>query len=93
MGAEEALRLGLVERVVPHEDLMEAAMGLARSYAKQPPVALAYTLRALHAATTNTLQEQLEYEWTNQRVCTTSPEFKEGVQAFIEKREPDFTKF
>lgn len=91
--AQEALQLGIVERVVSHEDLMEAAMGLARLYAKQPPVALTYTLRALHAATTNTLEEQLAFEWTNQVKCLASGEFKEGVQAFVEKREPDFSRF
>ncbi len=91
--AQEALHLGIVERVVNHEDLMETAMGLARMYAKHPPVALSYTHRALHGAMTNTLQEQLELEWSNQRAALRSDEFKEGVQAFLEKRDPDFSKF
>jgi 2-(1,2-epoxy-1,2-dihydrophenyl)acetyl-CoA isomerase len=88
--AEEALQIGLVERVVPHDQLMEEGMKMARLYAKQPPFALTYTLRALHGAMTNTLEEQLRLEWTNQRACLGADEFKEGVQAFLEKREPNF---
>ena len=88
--AEEALKIGLVERIVPHDQLMEEGMKMARLYAKQSPVALTHTLRALHGAMTNTLEQQLQLEWTNQRACLASDEFKEGVQAFLEKREPNF---
>ncbi|MEX2081856.1 MAG: enoyl-CoA hydratase-related protein [Dehalococcoidia bacterium] len=93
IGAEEALGYGLVARVVPHEKLMEETMELAGQIAKQPPMALSYTRRALQHSAISTLREQLEYEWGHQRQCLQSEEFKEGVQAFLEKREPDFSRF
>jgi 2-(1,2-epoxy-1,2-dihydrophenyl)acetyl-CoA isomerase len=91
--AEEALRLGIVSKVVPHERLMDEAMALARQFAKHPPAALAYTRKALQNSMSATLDSHLEYEWTNQRLCTSSAEFQEGVAAFREKREPDYTRF
>jgi 2-(1,2-epoxy-1,2-dihydrophenyl)acetyl-CoA isomerase len=93
MDAHEALSVGLVTKVVPHEELLDAAMGLATTIAKQPPSALTYTRRALQHAQWATLEQHLEYEWGNQRKCLASDEFKEGVAAFREKREPDYRKF
>jgi 2-(1,2-epoxy-1,2-dihydrophenyl)acetyl-CoA isomerase len=91
--AQEALALGIVAKVVPHEALMETAMAYASTLAKQPPSALALTRRALQHAATSTLEDQLAFEWVNQRACLAAPEFQEGVAAFREKREPDFARF
>lgn len=91
--ANEALALGIVSKVVPHEQLLEEAIALARTCAKQPPSALTYTRRALQHAQFNTLEQQLEFEWNNQAKCLSSPEFQEGVAAFREKREADFSGF
>lgn len=91
--AHEALELGIVSKVVPHEGLMDAAMEFAARIAKAPPSAMTFTRRALKHSLSATLADQLEFEWVNQKACLASPEFREGVQAFLEKREPDFGKF
>ena len=93
MLGDAAGRPGLVTKVVPHEELLDAAMGLATTIAKQPPSALTYTRRALQHSQWATLEQHLEYEWANQRKCLASDEFKEGVAAFREKREPDYRQF
>ena len=88
-----ALQLGIVSKVVPHETLMDEAMGLARTIANSPPSAMVFTRRAIHNSLTSTLEQHLEYEWVNQKACLRAPEFQEGVKAFLEKREPDWSKF
>lgn len=91
--ADEAKEIGLVSKVVPHEELMDAAMELANGIANSPPTAMAFTRRALHNAQTATLEQHLEFEWVNQKACLRAPEFQEGVKSFLEKREPDWSKF
>jgi 2-(1,2-epoxy-1,2-dihydrophenyl)acetyl-CoA isomerase len=91
--ADEAKEIGLVSKVVPHEELMEAAMELANGIANSPPTAMAFTRRALHNAQTATIEQHLEFEWVNQKACLRAPEFQEGVKSFLEKREPDWSKF
>lgn len=90
--AREALRLGLVSKVVPHDQLLAETMTLARKIAAQPPGALAYTRRDLQHATSSTIEQHLEYEWANQRLQLASSEFSEGLSAFLERREPDWSK-
>ena len=72
---------------------MDTAIGYARTLAKLPPSALTYTRRALQHATTATLEDQLAFEWSNQKASLKAPEFQEGIAAFREKRDPDYTKF
>jgi 2-(1,2-epoxy-1,2-dihydrophenyl)acetyl-CoA isomerase len=91
--ANEAKEIGLVSKVVPHDELMEAAMQVAHGIANSPPTAMAFTRRAIHNSLTATLEQHLEYEWVNQKACLRAPEFQEGVKAFLEKREPDWAKF
>ncbi len=91
--AAEAERIGLVSKVVPHDQLMDAAMGLANTIANSPPTAMAFTRRALHNSQTATLEQHLEFEWVNQKACLRAPEFQEGVKAFLEKREPNWSQF
>lgn len=93
VGADEALALGIVSKVVPHEKLLDEAMALARLIAKQPPTALTMTRRALQHAQSSPLDRHLAFEWANQKVCSASPEFQEGVASFLEKREADFSRF
>ena len=88
--ADEALALGIVSRVVPHERLVEEALAFAARVANQPPTALAYTRRMLRHAQWATLEQHLEFEWPLQRQLLRGPEFAEAVAAFREKREPDF---
>jgi len=91
--AAEALQLGIVSKVVPHDQLMDAALELGTAIAKAPPSAMTFTRRALWHSPSTTLAGQLEFEWGNQKASLQSPEFMEGIQAFLQKREPDFSKF
>ena len=88
--AEEALRIGIVSRVVPHDQLLDEALAFANQIARQPPTALAYTRRMLQHSHWATLEQQLEMEWPLQRDLLQGPEFREAVAAFREKREPDY---
>ncbi|MCL6644875.1 MAG: enoyl-CoA hydratase/isomerase family protein [Dehalococcoidia bacterium] len=92
--AREALGLGIVSKVVPAEELLPAALAAAREYAAMPPSAMTYTRRAIRRSLDGvSLADQLAFEWAQQKACLGSPEFREGVQAFLEKREPDSSKF
>lgn len=88
--AREAERIGLVNRVVPAEELMGVAIALASRIAKGPPIALALTKRIVYHRLEHDLLAQVEYEAYNQRLCRETEDFKEGVRAFLEKREPAF---
>ncbi len=89
--AAEAERIGLVNRVVPHEDLMETARGWAERLAAKPPLPILLAKRAIQASLSSTLDEMLEYELDAQRRCFHSADALEGVRAFLEKREPRFS--
>jgi enoyl-CoA hydratase len=89
--AATAERWGLVEQVVPAEGLDDAALGLARTIAARSPHAVA-VLRELARTTRDLpLEEGLRREADGFRRCLASEDGLEGVTAFIEKREPQFT--
>ncbi|MDY6879052.1 MAG: enoyl-CoA hydratase [Thermodesulfobacteriota bacterium] len=89
--AEEALRIGLVSRVVPHSELIDEAKNLATRLAAGPAVAIELIKRGLSRALDNDLKRQLDYESYAQNICRGTNDHKEGVQAFSEKRPPKFT--
>jgi 2-(1,2-epoxy-1,2-dihydrophenyl)acetyl-CoA isomerase len=89
--AAEAQQWGLVSEVVPAAELPERAQALARRYAAAPTRAVWETKRLLDAAQTSTLEDQLEREAQTQAEMTRTPDFFEGVGAFLEKREAQFT--
>jgi len=88
--ADEALRLGLVNKVVPHEQLVPATEELAARFAAGPPNAIRMIKRALRLASNASLQDALENEAIMQTVCMLSPEHAEGVRSFLEKRPAKF---
>ena len=88
--ATTAERIGLVNRVVPADRLMDEAGALAARLAKSAPIALALAKRALNRAFDTTLDEALDYEAQLQSIAGRSSDHKEGVAAFVEKRAPDF---
>jgi 2-(1,2-epoxy-1,2-dihydrophenyl)acetyl-CoA isomerase len=88
--AAEALALGIVNRVVPAEDLPGAAAALAEEIAAGPPTALAMIKTLLNKSSNSTLEQMLEYESFAQTLAYTTPEHREGVAAFREKRKADF---
>jgi enoyl-CoA hydratase/carnithine racemase len=89
-GAEECLRLGLFNRVVPHERLAEEAGSLARELAAKPPMALALAKQAVYASGDKSLDAMLDIELDYQLRCFASADAKEGLNAFLEKRSPLF---
>ena len=90
LAAAEAHGWGLVSEVVEADSLAERTAELAASLAVMPTRAIGMTKRLFAAAPTNTLEEQLELEAQLQSAATQSEDFREGVAAFLEKREPNF---
>jgi len=88
--AEEAGRLGLVNRVVADDELQAETMALARRIADGPRIALGYMKRNLLAAETEPFQTVLELEAAHQARCAFTEDHKEAVTAFNEKRRPVF---
>lgn len=88
--AQEALSLGLINKVVPHDELLPEARKLAAAIAKGPPTSLAMIKMLLNKSSEVTLDQMLEFEGLAQTVAYVAPEYREGLAAFREKREPDF---
>ena len=88
--AREALRLGLVSRVVPDELVVEDAMALAASIATKAPLALRMAKEAVNAAYEMSLTDALAHERRLFYLLFASEDQKEGMAAFVEKRPPDF---
>jgi enoyl-CoA hydratase len=89
--ARTAYDWGLVERVVPKEELVDTALGLAKTIAERSPVAIG-VLRELARTTRDLpLEEGLRREADGFRRCLASEDGAEGVAAFLEKREPHFS--
>ena len=91
VSAEEALRIGLVTRVVPAEALPRAAAELAAGLGSGAGTALGLTKRGLNRALDADLPEMLEYEALLQEIAGRTADFREGVTAFSQKRRPEFT--
>ncbi len=89
--AQEALRLGLVNRVAPAEELMDVTHSLARQLAGMPTRAIGLTKRAFNRAILPHLDEWLDYEAHLQEIAGRTQDHREGVAAFTEKRRPNFT--
>jgi 2-(1,2-epoxy-1,2-dihydrophenyl)acetyl-CoA isomerase len=88
--AAQALEYGMIYRVLPAAELMDAATALARQLATQPTRGLGLTKRAINASLTNDLAAQLRLEAERQREAGGSADYLEGVRAFQQKRPPAF---
>jgi 2-(1,2-epoxy-1,2-dihydrophenyl)acetyl-CoA isomerase len=88
--APTAERIGLVNRVVPADQLMVEATELARRLAQSAPLALGLAKRGLNRALDASLEEALEYEAQLQSIAGRSADHREGVSAFVEKRQPEW---
>jgi 2-(1,2-epoxy-1,2-dihydrophenyl)acetyl-CoA isomerase len=91
LSAEEALDWGLVSEIVRAEDLPARAAELAAQLAAMPTRGVGMTKRLFDEAAHCTLEEQLELEAELQTAATQTADFREGVDAFLEKRAPKFT--
>jgi 2-(1,2-epoxy-1,2-dihydrophenyl)acetyl-CoA isomerase len=90
LSAQEALDWGLVSEVVPDDHLAERAADWATELAAMPTRGVALSKRLFDNAPTATLEEQLELEAQLQATATRTEDFREGVDAFLQKREPEF---
>ena len=87
--AKEAKEIGLVERLVPHDELKEATDALANEIAEYPAVAVEWIKRLYHASMDNNLATQLILERIG-RACHQTEDALEAAKAFVEKRKPVF---
>src|SRR5262245_49444989 len=90
MEASDALKWGLVAKVVPAESLMSEANLLAQKLASYSPVVLKYTLEAINNASDLPLNEGQAYEANLFGLCFSTEDMKEGTAAFLEKRKAEF---
>ena len=88
--AQEAWRLGLVNRVVPPAELMTEARRLAAALAAKPPVAARYIIDAVNTGLQLPLPEAQVFEATLFGLAASTDDMREGTRAFLEKRKPDF---
>ena len=88
--ANQALEWGLVNRVVAHSELYDKAVEWAGELAAGPTRAFGLAKRAFNRAVLGNLAEALDYEAHLQEIASRTPEHKEGVKAFLEKRPPNF---
>jgi enoyl-CoA hydratase len=89
--AEEAWRIGLVNRVVPAAKLMEEARALAQALAMKAPVAVRYILDAVAGGLEMSFGDAQDYEATLFGLVSTTEDMREGTRAFLERRKPSFS--
>lgn len=88
--AAEALRLGIVSRVVAPEELLPTVHALARKIAAGPPIAIRLAKHSLYANAERDLKASLEGETFAQNICFETEDAREGIRAFVDKRDPVF---
>jgi 2-(1,2-epoxy-1,2-dihydrophenyl)acetyl-CoA isomerase len=89
--AERALQVGMINRVVAAENLMRESLQMAKKLALAPTASIGRIKKMLNQSFSNDLPQQLDLEHKLQIESGKSNDFKEGVQAFFEKRHPNFT--
>lgn len=88
--AYEALRIGMVNKVVPHDDLNLVTKELAQKIAQNAPIPISLAKRGLQYFHKMDLAQALDYETYTIGICSKSEDRKEGFRSFLEKREPKF---
>jgi enoyl-CoA hydratase/carnithine racemase len=88
--AQEALRIGLVNKVVSKKELMDVAVKVAQEMASKGPIALRYIKEAIYKGMDMSLEQGLRLEADLYLLIHTSKDRTEGIQAFREKRAPKF---
>ena len=91
VSASEAERIGLANRVVPHEELLSTVAELARAMARNPSGVLGLAKQSIYGSLTSDFETAAAAETEAQMECFRSEDFLEGVTAFLEKRKPNFT--
>jgi enoyl-CoA hydratase len=90
IGADEALRIGLVNRVVPAAELMNESRALASELATHAPIAMRYIIDAVNKGLEMPFEEAAAYEATLFGLVASTEDMREGTSAFLEKRTPAF---
>lgn len=90
LSADEALEMGVIDRVVPDDELMDAAMAQATAFAAGPTRAYGATKRLLQDSWANGLETQMDRETRSIADLTRTADAAEGIDAFVNKRTPDF---
>lgn len=88
--ADEAFRIGLVNKVVPAAELMNEARALAQALAAKAPVAVRYILEAVAGGLDMSFEDAQDYEATLFGLVAATEDMREGTRAFLEKRKPEF---
>lgn len=88
--AREAERIGLVSQVVPHDELLPAAMEIARKIAANPPIAMRYMKEGLRLARHATMSEMGAFVGNSLAYLFTTEDHREGAMSFVERRAPVF---
>ena len=88
--APEAERIGMIYKYFPDEEFNEKVLALASKLAKMPTLGLAFTKQAFNAALSGTLEDQLAVENKLQIQASETADYREGVDAFLNKRKPEF---
>jgi enoyl-CoA hydratase/carnithine racemase len=89
--ADEALRDGLIDHLVPGDELRARALALATELADNAPLAVQATRATLRCDLADTVRAHVEREWRSQTQLMRTPDFAEGVRAAMERRAPSFT--
>jgi enoyl-CoA hydratase len=89
--AKRAFEIGMVNKVVSADKLMEEAMAMAQKLAKRPPVALAMAKKAINNGLNTDISSSLDLEIALQNICIRSNDLMEAFISAIEKREPNYT--
>lgn len=89
--AQQAAEWGMIWKAIPDDDLMIEARAMAEEFANGPTLGLGLTKMLIQQAATNTMEEHVDLEAQAQKTCGESPDYAEGVSAFLQKRAPNFT--
>lgn len=92
INAEEAYRIGLVNKVVAPEDLLDESMAMARKIASKAPLAVRYAKEAINWGIETDIETGISIESDLFGLCFSTEDQKEGMQAFLSKREAQFKK-
>jgi len=86
----EAERLGMVNKVVPHNELLKESKEMAKKIAEAAPMAIELTKWATNRGLSTDIEELIQLETFAQRICLETEDFQEGIKSFMEKRPPAF---
>jgi 2-(1,2-epoxy-1,2-dihydrophenyl)acetyl-CoA isomerase len=90
VSADEAMKVGIINRIASDELLLSEANALASTLAEGPAIAMGLTKKLTNRTILADINDSLELEGLAQGMCFETEDFKEGVQAFFEKRQPQF---